>query len=84
MPARICVRRGDSVALSTSGGFGTGYPDGAPFRMFAAVPGSAFAGFTGAGRNMDGDVFAGRERADRELLLRATIATGRDARPSCR
>lgn len=84
MPARICVRPGDFVALSTSGGFGTGFPGGAGFRTFAAEPGSAFAGFTAAGKDMDGDVFAGRERADRELLLRATIATGRDARPSCR
>lgn len=61
-----------------------GFPDGAPFRMFAAVPGSAFEAFTGAGKDMDGDVFSGRERPDRELLLRTTIATGRDARPSCR
>lgn len=84
MPSRICVRRGDHVALSTSGGFGPGYEDGAQFQMFGAVPGSAFRAFTGAGQDMNGDVFRGRERADQELLLEATIATGRDARPFCR
>jgi len=84
MPARICVRRGDHVALSTSGGFGPGYPDGAGFQMFGPVAGSAFRAFTGAGKDMDGDVFRGAERSDQELLLQATIATGRDARPFCR
>jgi hypothetical protein len=84
MPARMCVRRGDYVALSTSGGFGADYPDGAPFEMFGAVPGSAYAAFTGAGRDMDGDVLRGRPRNDRELLMQTKIATGADARPTCR
>ena len=83
MPARMCIRRGDYVALSTSGGFGNAYPDGAQFQMFGAVPGSAYAAFTGAGQDMDGDVFRGAERADRELLMQTKIATGGDARPSC-
>jgi hypothetical protein len=52
--------------------------------MFGAVEGSAFAGFTGAGKDMNGDVFRGRTRTDRELLLQADIAIGRSARPFCR
>ena len=83
MPARICVRRGDYVALSTSGGFGDGYPNGAQFAMFGSVDGSAFDSFTGAGQDMDGDVFAGHTHANRELLLQARIATGKAARPTC-
>jgi hypothetical protein len=80
----LCVRKGDYVALSTSGGFGDGYPDGAQFQMFGAVPGSAFAGFTGAGKDMDGDVFKGRAHPDQELLLQADIAIGNSARAFCR
>jgi hypothetical protein len=84
MPARVCVRKGDYVAMSTSGGFGADYPDGAQFQMFGAVPGSAYAAFTGQGEDMDGDVLRGRQHADRELLMQTKIATGADARPSCR
>lgn len=84
MPARICVKKGDYIALSTSGGFGAEYPDGAQFQMFGDVTGSAFRGMTGQGKDMDGDVFTGRERANRELLMQTTVATGRDARPFCR
>lgn len=83
MPARVCVRRGDYVALSTSGGFGASYPGGAPFRMFARRPGSAFKGFTGAGKDGDGDVFRGRARKGSELLMQIKIATGKSARPTC-
>ena len=83
MPARICVKKGDFVALSTSGGFGAGYEDGAEFAMFGSVAGSTVDAVTGAGRDMDGDVFKGHARAGRELLLQARIRTGKDARPTC-
>ncbi|MEA2124806.1 MAG: hypothetical protein QOI80_1588 [Solirubrobacteraceae bacterium] len=82
--SKLCVHKGDYVALATSGGFGPGYPDGAEFQMFGAVPGSAFKGFTGAGKDMDGDVFRGRTRPDQELLLQADIAIGSSARAFCR
>ncbi len=83
MPARICVKKGDYVALSTSGGFGTGYEHGAEFQMFGNVAGSAVKSVTGAGRDMDGDVVKGHARQGKELLLQARIKTGKDARPTC-
>src|SRR4051812_24486585 len=56
LPARICVQPGDHIGMSTSGGFGNHFPqygsfpddfyaDGAPWRMFASVPGSSIAQF---------------------------------------
>jgi hypothetical protein len=83
MPARICVKRGDYVALSTSGGFGASYAHGAPFQMFGSVAGSSYSRIFGAGRDMDGDQFKGTRRAGRELLMRVKIATGKSARPTC-
>lgn len=78
-----CVHKGDYLALSTSGGFGPGYPEGAEFQMFGRVPGSVFNAFTGAGMDMDGDVFAGTPKADRELLLQTDIITGKPAHQRC-
>ncbi len=77
-PEGMCVRRGDFLALSTSGGFGDDYPDGAEFAMFASVQGSAYRSFTGAGQDMNGSIFGGRTHRNRELLLQARIGTGKD------
>ena len=77
-PEGMCVKRGDFLALSTSGGFGDGYPDGAQFAMFASVQGSAYDSFTGAGQDMNGSIFSGRTHDNRELLLQARIGTGKD------
>lgn len=83
-PARVCVQKGDYVALASNGGFEpTNYPDGVPLQFFGAVAGSTLSTFTGAGQDMNGDVFTGRPRAGRELLMRTRIATGSDARPFC-
>ena len=76
----LCVKKGDYVGLSTSGGYGPGdYPDGAPFQVFGAVPGSAYKGFTGAGQDMNGSVFKGRTHRRKELLMQLKIATGKAA-----
>jgi hypothetical protein len=78
-----CVHKGDYLALSTSGGFGPGYPNGAEFQMFGSVPGSVFNAFTGAGMDMDGDVFSGTPKPDQELLLQTDIITGKRAHQRC-
>lgn len=84
-PYYMCARKGDFVALSTSGGYGVnGYKDGAQFAMFADVAGSAFSSFTGAGKDLNGAIFRGRPHDGRELLLQAKIATGGDALYGCR
>ncbi len=76
--------------------FGGNFPDGFfndgyPVRMFAAAPGSttqvfeqpAPGGDDGNGFQV-GDVEAGEPRPGEELLMRATIGTGDDARHFCR
>jgi hypothetical protein len=83
LPARICVHKGDYVALSTSGGYGANYPHGAAFQMFGSVGGSAFSSLFGAGRDMNGDAFAGTPHSGRELLMQVKIATHKSARPTC-
>ena len=67
------------------------YNDGYPVRMFARVPGSTTDVFEQAAPNGDqgngfqvGDVESGTPRPDQELLMRATIGTGDDARHFCR
>lgn len=83
-PARVCVQKGDYVALASNGGFEpANYPNGVPLQFFTKVPGSAFDFFSEAGGDMNGDVFTGAPQADRELLMRTRIATGSDARPFC-
>ncbi|MGI8622000.1 MAG: hypothetical protein ACR2NB_00625 [Solirubrobacteraceae bacterium] len=90
---RLCIQKGDYVAMATSGGFGgpqNGYPEGSypngpEFQMFARVPGSVVDVFKGTAgfANGDGSVFRGTPGADAELLLQATIGSGADARYSC-
>lgn len=81
-PFSQCARKGDYVALATSGGFGPAYPDGAVFAMFARAPGAAFTSFTGAGMDMNGNVFRGTAHPGRELLMQVRIGSGRSA-PNC-
>ncbi|MEJ7891733.1 MAG: hypothetical protein WKF94_03750 [Solirubrobacteraceae bacterium] len=69
------------------------YADGYPVQMFGSVPNSGVSvfeqGTTNGGTDdgngfQVGDVESGTERRGQELLMRATIATGDDARPFCR
>ena len=76
----LCVRKGDYVGLSTSGGYGPeDYPDGAEFAVFGAVKGSAYKGFTGAHQDNNGNVIKGRKHRGRELLMQLKIVTGKAA-----
>ncbi len=76
----LCVKKGDYVGLSTSGGYGPdGYPDGAEFAVFGTRGGSSYKGFTGAGQNLNGSVAKGRTRRGKELLMQVKIATGKAA-----
>jgi hypothetical protein len=82
--AFLCVRKGDVIALSEVGGYEAGsYPNGVPFQVFGDVAGSVTNRFTGAGRNMNGDVMRPTARNGSELLLQTVIGTGPDARPFC-
>lgn len=76
------------------GGFPDGYyEDGYPVQMFARVPDSSVSVFeqgttndgTDDGNGFQvGDTERGTPRPGQELLMRATIGTGDDARPFCR
>ncbi len=91
--SRLCIQKGDYIALATSGGYGGpmngypegSYPDGAQFQMFASVAGSAANVFlSGKGQgNGDGTTFTGPRGDGAQLLLQATIGTGPDARYTC-
>jgi hypothetical protein len=96
--ARMCVVPGDIVAIATSGGFGNhtaqfgGFPDdfyanGYPVKMFARVPGMGYKIFkqpAGSETFQVGHSVTGEQQSDQELLMRATIGTGADARYFCR
>jgi hypothetical protein len=99
-PARMCVTPGDIVAIATTGGFGNhtaqygGFPDdyfadGYHVKMFARVPGMGYQLFRKAadappGTFQVGDTVRSDQQSDQELLMRATIGTGADARFTCR
>lgn len=85
-PKNLCAERGDAIALNTVGGFhASRYPQGTPLQVFAATGGAVLSSFTRAGRTNNGQTLAPRKRqAGRELLLRATLATGSDAVGGCR
>lgn len=80
----LCVRKGDRIALSNSGGFGNGYPNGVPFQTFASVPGAITNAFTGAGKDNNDNLLRGMLLADTELLVQSKIVSGSKARPACR
>jgi hypothetical protein len=98
MGPRICVEPGDHISLATSGGFGNHFPqyggfpddsyaDGAKFRMFGRVPGSSIGLFEqppGEDTYQVGDVERAVEKTGEELLMRAIVGTGPDARFTCR
>lgn len=84
--SRLCIRKGDYIALATSGGYGPGtYPSGAEFQMFGQAAGSAADVFLSgkAFGNADGTTFTGTRADGTVLLLQAVIGTGPDARYTC-
>ncbi len=87
-PERMCALPGDVVALATSGGYDAqSYPAGVPVRMFGRSPDSATDLYKvppGGDSLTNGDVVTPARTAGVELLMRVTVGTGEDARPTCR
>ena len=96
--ARICVQKGDVVALATSGGFGNSsaqfggfpddyYADGYPVQMFSRDASSNYEIYEVPADQETGDLgrtFKTDTRSNQELLMRTTIGTAEDARYTCR
>ena len=92
-PIKLCVNQGDYVALNDEGGFVEhSYQSGVPYKVLGSAKGSKLASFIRGGgtntgamlsaldtSNMDGFILNG----NRELMLRVTLATGKDASLSC-
>jgi hypothetical protein len=93
-PQGLCVAKGDYVGFNDEGGFvETYYRAGVPYRVIAAVRGSRMNAFLMGGGTGNGAIFSPSVTgaADgfvsdtrQELLLRATLATGRDSVSYCR
>jgi hypothetical protein len=62
-PTNFFVEKGDSVGMATLGG---------AFKVFASVPGSSLARFTGAGSDRNGARIRGSSISRTELLLRVS------------
>ena len=88
-PENFCVDAGDVLAFNTNGGWdgipdrSGPFPDGTPFQVFSAVSGAVVSDFTGHNMTGNGAILTPTPRADRELLLQLTLATGPDATPLC-
>jgi hypothetical protein len=84
-PTNLCVRKGDVVDLSNIGGATGAYPLGAPFQIFANVPGSDTARHTGKNGLNNGSVFGPTKvRTDTELLMQLWLGTGTNVSGACR
>ena len=84
----LCVKPGYRADFATLGGYdhASGYNDGTPFRVFAAVPGSRVLQYSAAGTEgvNNGLTFTPQDTHEgEELLMRYTVATGTDARYAC-
>jgi hypothetical protein len=81
----LCVQPGDRIGLAEVGGFDPSlFPDGLPYQVFGAVPGSATNEFRAGGAIDEGrTVVRGMRVEDTELLLQVVIGTGSSARPTC-
>lgn len=88
---RLCVQKGDYIALAPTGGFGGNaaenpeqiYVYGAQFQVFARSPGSSSDYFERHGA-FDFSAFRGKANDGQELLMNATIGTRENARYTCR
>lgn len=85
---RMCVLPGDVVGIATSGGYDPqAYPQGVPVQMFAGVSRASYGLYEE--RDPLASIENGRalrpgQVSDAEALLRVTVGTGTDARPTCR
>jgi hypothetical protein len=97
-PINLCVAQGDYVAFNEEGGFvGTQngpppYPAGVPYMVIGSVTGATMDSFIRNNATGNGAVFSPADTtnhdgfassAGEELMLQATLATGRDATPIC-
>ncbi|MDP9386287.1 MAG: hypothetical protein M3P50_13875 [Actinomycetota bacterium] len=88
-PENLCVSRRQRIGFNTVGGWdgipnGTGpYPNGTPLQIFGAAPRARVAEYTADNGTNNGAVSKGRRRGGRELLMRLTLATGRDRSYEC-
>jgi hypothetical protein len=97
-PTNFCVAPGDYVAFNDEGGFvpsNSGpppYPAGVPYMVIGAAQGSTMDSFIRNNGVGNGATFSPSDatyhdgfasNSNEEVLLRATLATGRDATPLC-
>lgn len=93
LPVNLCVSAGDYVGFNDSGGYVQNvYRAGVPFQVLGAVPGSTTNSFikdegTGNGATLSPAVTSADDgfavSRNEELLMRVTLATGRDATHIC-
>ncbi len=85
----LCVRARQRIGFNTVGGW-DGIPDGSgpylqgtPLQIFGASERGRVGEYTADNGTNNGAVFKGRRRGSRELLMRLTLATGRDRSYEC-
>lgn len=88
LPERMCVVPGDVVAVATSGGYDPQtYPRGVPVQMFSSAPASSYGVYKKAATDpsfQNGTKVRPTTVTGKELLMRVTVGTGDNARPTCR
>ena len=89
-PINFCIAKGDSVVFNTVGGWdgiatGTGpYPNGTPLQIFSRATGSTVSEYMKADGTNNGAVITAKPATGRELLMRATVGTGKDGTALCK
>jgi hypothetical protein len=79
-PVNLCASKRDYVAFNDLGGFNPpSYPNGTPFQVFSSVAGSTTNFYSNAGGTNNGATFKGAPHKGEELLMQATVGTGKDA-----
>jgi hypothetical protein len=84
MPTNLCVKLGDRLSLTTSGGFDPMfYPMGVDFQIFSPVPGSSTGFFQNGNGTQNGEHIMLTPQSNVETLMRITEGTGTNATPLC-
>ncbi len=92
-PINLCVSAGDYVAFNDEGGFVEhSYQSGVRYRVLGQAPGSTADSFIRGGGTNNGDMMSASDvssmdgfmaNPSKELMLRVTLGTGRDATHIC-
>jgi hypothetical protein len=97
-PINLCVAQGDYVAFNEEGGFVGAqsglppYPAGVPYMVIGSAAGATMDSFIRNNATGNGAAFSPADTTNHdgfasnmgeELMLQATLATGRDATPIC-